>query len=54
MVEYGVPVVLKLVLVCKCVVSVLFSFQVRVWPAVGSLVPRLQDSGFLVSDVCSV
>ena len=28
------------------------SFQVRVWPAVGSLGPRLQDSGFLVSDVC--
>lgn len=28
------------------------SFQVRVWPAVGSTDPRLQDSGFLVSDVC--
>ena len=53
-VEYGVLVVLKLVLVCKCVLHVPCSFQVRVWPAVGSLVPRLQDSGFLVSDVCSL
>lgn len=37
----GIPVVLKLVLVCNCAHAVPCLFQVRVWLAVGSLGPRV-------------